>query len=60
MSSWFSKGPKGTLGVSSDTFRDADVGCLGATFLVLLTAGGAFGLVAMVWWMVAKNEGAAP
>jgi len=40
-----------------EALRRADVGCLGATLLVLLTAGGALGLVAMVWWMIA-NEGA--
>lgn len=39
-----------------ESLRDAQVGCLGAVLLVLLTAGGAFGLVAMVWWMVAQNE----
>ena len=46
---------RGLLNITSATFRDVNVGCLGATVLVLLTAGGAFGLVAMVWWMVAKG-----
>jgi hypothetical protein len=46
---------RGHLRITSATFRDANVGCLGATLLVLLTAGGAFGLVAMVWWMVAHG-----
>jgi hypothetical protein len=35
------------FGITSRTFRDANVGCLGASLLVLLTAGGALGLVAM-------------
>jgi hypothetical protein len=52
MASWF--------GITSGTFRDANVGCLGASLLVLLTAGGVFGLVAMVWWMVAQNATATP
>ena len=59
MGSWFSrKSFEGTLGVNAGTFRDANVGCLGATLLVLLTAGGALGLVAMVWWMVAHHPSA--
>jgi hypothetical protein len=41
--------------ITPATFRNADVGCLGAALLVLLTAGGVFGLVAMVWWMVANG-----
>jgi hypothetical protein len=51
---------RSVLGVNAETFRDANVGCLGASLLVLLTAGGVFGLVAMVWWMVAQNAATAP
>ena len=46
---------RGLRDITSATFRDVNVGCVGASLLVLLTAGGAFGLVAMVWWMVAKG-----
>ena len=48
----------GTLGVNAGTFRDAQVGCVGAVLLVLFTAGAMLGLVYMVWWMVAHNEAA--
>jgi hypothetical protein len=41
---------------AAESLRNAHVGCLGASLLVLLTAGGAFGLVALVWWMVAQND----
>ena len=34
--------------------------CIGAVLLVLFTAGSVFGLVAMVWWFVSKNDMAAP
>ena len=50
----------GTLGIGAGTFRDVRVGCLGAVLLVLFTAGSLFGLVAMVWWLVWKNEQGAP
>jgi hypothetical protein len=56
--SWWFK--TGTLGIRSDTFRNVRVGCLGAVLLVLFTAGSAFGLVAMVWWLVWKNSTAVP
>ena len=46
------------FGSNSDTFRDTEVGCLGACLLVLLAAGGFLGLVYMVWWMVARNAAA--
>ena len=48
----------GTLGISSGTFRNVQVGCVGAVLLVLFTAGAMLGLVYMVWWMVAHNEAA--
>jgi hypothetical protein len=54
---WFSRG---TLNIGSDTFRNVRVGCFGAVVLVLFTAGSAFGLVAMVWWLVWKKPTAAP
>jgi hypothetical protein len=32
------------------------IGCLGAAVLVLLTAGGALGLVALLWWTVLSES----
>ena len=46
--------------IGSHTFRGTEVGCLGGALLVILTAGGAFGLVAMVWWMVARDAAGGP
>ena len=57
---WFDRRSDATLGLNSGTFRDVEVGCLGAVLLVVFTAGAMFGLVAMVWWLVWKNQGAGP
>lgn len=35
--------------------RFGPTGCLGAIVLVLLTAGGAIGLVALLWWTVLSD-----
>ena len=47
-----------TLGINAGTFRNMQVGCLGAVLMVLFTAGAILGLVYMVWWMVAHNAAA--
>ena len=46
--------------IPSNTFRNTEVGCLGGVLLVVLTAGGALGLVGMVWWMVTRNATGGP
>jgi len=46
--------------IPSDTFRGTEVGCLGGVLLVVFTAGSIFGLVAMVWWMIARNAAGGP
>lgn len=48
--------PQGTLGVGASTFRDLEIGCLGATLLVLFTAAVMLGLVMMVWWSLEHPE----
>lgn len=40
----------GSLGIGASTFRGAQVGCAGATFLVIFTVLCVLGLLAMVWW----------
>jgi hypothetical protein len=38
-----------------ESLSNSGVGCLGAVLLVVLTAGGAFGLVALTWWIVLRS-----
>ena len=52
MKKWRSGRPQGTLGLNASTFRDVEVGCVGATVPVLFTAGVTFGLVVLLWWVV--------
>jgi hypothetical protein len=40
----------GPFGGLREGLSKADVGCAGAVVLVLLTAGGILGLLAVVWW----------
>ena len=41
----------------AESLRNSNVGCLGAAALILLTAGGALGLVALTWWTVMRSLG---
>ena len=40
-----------------ESLSKSGVGCFGAILLVVLTAGGAFGLVALTWWTVLRSLG---
>ena len=40
-----------------DALGKSNVGCLGAMALVVLTAGGALGLVVLAWWVVMRSLG---
>ena len=41
---------------SDDSLRDVNVGCLGATLLVVLCVAAIIGLVVMVWWPYMGGE----